>query len=95
MGKGFPVLIKLNSDDFIRGGLRQRDALFVAKRLDEMGIDAIEISGGLPASGNLGPARPKIRKTEYEAYFLPLAKKIKKQVSVPVYIYLLYHNQYN
>jgi len=84
VGKGFPVLIKLNSDDFIRGGLRQQDALFVAKRLDEMGIDAIEISGGLPASGNLGPARPKIRKTEDEAYFLPLAKKIKKQVSVPI-----------
>jgi 2,4-dienoyl-CoA reductase-like NADH-dependent reductase (Old Yellow Enzyme family) len=49
-----------------------------------MGIDAIEMSGGLPASGNLGPARERIRKESDEAYFLPFAKKIKKQVSAPI-----------
>jgi 2,4-dienoyl-CoA reductase-like NADH-dependent reductase (Old Yellow Enzyme family) len=84
VGKHFPVLIKLNAADFVRGGLHQQEALFVAKRLDEMGIDAIEISGGVPAAGSRGPARPKIRKMEDEAYFLPMAKKIKKQVSVPI-----------
>lgn len=84
VGRDFPVLIKLNTKDFVRGGLTQRDALFVAKRLAEMGIDAIEMSGGIPAAGDLGPARPKIRKASDEAYFLPLAKKIKKVVSVPI-----------
>jgi 2,4-dienoyl-CoA reductase-like NADH-dependent reductase (Old Yellow Enzyme family) len=49
-----------------------------------MGIDAIELSGGTPAAGNLGPARTKIRKADEEAYFLPLAKKIRKHVSVPI-----------
>jgi len=84
VGRNFPVLIKLNTKDFVRGGLTQRDALFVAKRLAEMGIDAIEMSGGIPAAGDLGPARPKISKATDEAYFLPLAKKIKKEVSVPI-----------
>ena len=84
MGRDFPVLIKLNAKDFVRGGLNQRDTLFVARRLEEMGIDAIEMSGGIPAAGDLGPARPKIRKAKDEAYFLPLAKKIRKQVSVPI-----------
>jgi 2,4-dienoyl-CoA reductase-like NADH-dependent reductase (Old Yellow Enzyme family) len=84
VGKDFPVLIKLNTKDFVRGGFHERDALFVAKRLDDMGIDAIELSGGTPAAGALGPARPKIRKADEEAYFLPLAKKIKKHVSAPI-----------
>ncbi|UCD86707.1 MAG: tRNA-dihydrouridine synthase, partial [Desulfobacterales bacterium] len=84
VGRNFPVLIKLNTKDFVRGGFHEKDALFVARRLDAMGIDAIEMSGGIPAAGDLGPARTKIRKTSDEAYFLPLAKKIKKQVSVPL-----------
>jgi len=84
VGKDFPVLIKLNTKDFVRGGFHERDALFVAKRLGHMGMDAIELSGGTPAAGNLGPARTKIRKADEEAYFLPLAKKIKKHVSVPI-----------
>jgi 2,4-dienoyl-CoA reductase-like NADH-dependent reductase (Old Yellow Enzyme family) len=84
VGKDFPVLIKLNTKDFVRGGFHERDALFVARRLDAMGIDAIELSGGTPAAGDLGPARAKIRKADEEAYFLPLAKKIKRHVSVPI-----------
>ncbi|MBW2173910.1 MAG: NADH:flavin oxidoreductase, partial [Deltaproteobacteria bacterium] len=84
VGRNFPVMIKLNTKDFVRGGFHERDTLFVAKKLDKMGIDAIEMSGGLPASGNLGPARERIRKESDEAYFLPLAKKIKKQVSAPI-----------
>ena len=84
VGKDFPVLIKLNAKDFVRGGLNQKDALFVAKRLEEIGIDAIEISGGIPASGDLGPARPNIRTAAQEAYFLSLAKKIKNQLSIPI-----------
>lgn len=84
VGKGFPVLIKLNTKDFIRGGMNEKDALFVAKKLDTMGINAIELSGGVPAAGALGPARPKIRKADDEAYFLSIARKIKKQVSIPI-----------
>jgi 2,4-dienoyl-CoA reductase-like NADH-dependent reductase (Old Yellow Enzyme family) len=84
VGKDFPVLIKLNCKDFVRGGLKETDALSIAKQLDKMGIDAIEVSGGVPAAGPLSPARLKIRKASDEAYFLPIAKKIKRQVSVPI-----------
>jgi 2,4-dienoyl-CoA reductase-like NADH-dependent reductase (Old Yellow Enzyme family) len=84
VGKDFPVLIKLNTKDFVRGGWSEKDALFVAKELDKMGIDAIELSGGVPAAGDMGPARPKIRTADDEAYFLTTAKKIKKQISVPI-----------
>lgn len=84
VGKDFPVLIKLNTKNFVRGGQSERDALFVARKLDSLGIDAIELSGGVPAAGDMGPARAKIRKAKDEAYFLPIAKRIQKQVSVPI-----------
>jgi 2,4-dienoyl-CoA reductase-like NADH-dependent reductase (Old Yellow Enzyme family) len=84
VGKDFPVLIKLNCKDFVRGGLKEADALYVAKQLDKLGIDAIEVSGGVPAAGDLGPARVKVKTASDEAYFLPIARKIKKHVSVPV-----------
>jgi 2,4-dienoyl-CoA reductase-like NADH-dependent reductase (Old Yellow Enzyme family) len=83
VGKDFPVLIKLNTKDFVRGGMTDKDAFFVARKLAAMGIHAIELSGGVPAAGALGPARPEIKKADDEAYFLPIAKKITKQVSVP------------
>jgi 2,4-dienoyl-CoA reductase-like NADH-dependent reductase (Old Yellow Enzyme family) len=84
VGKDFPVLVKLNAKDFVRGGFLERDALFVTRKLDKMGIDAIEISGGIPAAGDLSPARTKIRKVSDEAYFRSAAGKIRKQVSVPI-----------
>jgi len=84
VGKDFPVLVKLNGKDFRHRGLTLKDALFVAGELDRMGIDAIEVSGGTPASGPLGPARPDIGTAESEAYFMPLAKEIRKQVTAPV-----------
>jgi len=84
VGRDFPVLVKLNAKDFVRGGFPEKDALFVAKRLDTIGIDALEISGGVPGAGDLMPARQKIRRAKDEAYFLPLANRIKRSVSMPV-----------
>ena len=84
VGKDFPVFIKLSSKDFVRGGLSAKDALFVAKNLEKLGIDAIEVSGGTPSSGEQGPARGKIRKASDEAYFQNLAKRMKKEVQIPV-----------
>lgn len=84
VGKDFPVMVKLNAKDFVPQGLAPEEAVFVATSLDRLGIDAIEISGGTPAAGPLGPARTKITKGSKEAYFMPLAKTIATQVSAPV-----------
>ncbi|MBW2108622.1 MAG: NADH:flavin oxidoreductase [Deltaproteobacteria bacterium] len=86
VGKDYPVLVKLNAKDFVRAGLTLADGLSVAKGLDALGVDAIEVSGGVPAAGPMGPARMKIRKADDEAYFATMAKKIKKQVSAPVMV---------
>ena len=86
VGSDYPVMIKLNAQDNLKGGLELEDAMIVAEKLSEAGIDAIEISGGTPASGDESPARMKINKPEKEAYHLPLAQKIKQAVSCPVMV---------
>jgi 2,4-dienoyl-CoA reductase-like NADH-dependent reductase (Old Yellow Enzyme family) len=52
--------------------------------LDNEGIDAIEVSGGTPSSGDLTPARMGIATREKEAYNLSLAAQIKNAVGCPV-----------
>ncbi|KKK50021.1 hypothetical protein LCGC14_3129190, partial [marine sediment metagenome] len=77
VGGAFPVMIKLTGADNLEGGLVVEDAVEAARKLDEAGIDAIEVSSGTPASGEEGPVRTKINKPEREAYILPLARRIK------------------
>lgn len=47
VGSDFPVLYKLNMKDFIPFGTTPQDSFPAAKRLAELGLDAIEISGGI------------------------------------------------
>lgn len=82
VGPEFPVLIKLNSDDFLPGGLTVEEMIRVATMLEQVGIDAIEISGGTLLSGKNNPAR--VGKQDPEAYYEAAAERYKKQVSVPL-----------
>lgn len=86
VGTHYPVMVKLNGADNLAGGLTLDDALVVARQLDEEGIDAIEVSGGTPASGQESPVRQGIDRRELEAYNLPLAYRIKNAVSCPVMV---------
>lgn len=84
VGPDYPVFIKLNGADNLDGGLELEDAIYAARKLDLAGIDAIEVSGGTPASGAKNPARTRINKPEREAYNLDLALAIKAEVGCPV-----------
>jgi len=86
VGKDYPVFIKLNATDNLEGGLELKDAIYAAELLDQEGIDAIEVSGGTPASEDKSPIRNKIYKPEQEAYNLSLAKEIKAAVRCPVMV---------
>lgn len=84
VGKDYPVLIKLNGADHLTGGLDLEGAVYAAELLDQEGIDAIEISGGTPASGDMTPIRNRIMSPDLEAYNLPLCRTIKPAVACPV-----------
>jgi len=86
VGRDYPLLVKLNGADNLPDGLELDDALYAACRLDQAGIDAIEISSGTPASRPGAPIRRHIDHPEDEAYNLPLARAVKGAVGCPVMV---------
>ncbi len=50
-GFDFPLLIKINSRDSMRRGLRLDEALTMAAMLDEIGFDGVEVSCGIGDDG--------------------------------------------
>jgi 2,4-dienoyl-CoA reductase-like NADH-dependent reductase (Old Yellow Enzyme family) len=82
-GRDFPVMVKLNSTDFLDGGLSPDEAVRVAVMLEADGIDAIEVSGGMAEAGR-GSVWPGLRGEDEEGYFVENAARIKKAVRVPV-----------
>ncbi|MGZ5514837.1 MAG: oxidoreductase [Candidatus Aminicenantales bacterium] len=83
-GTAFPVIVKLNSTDFLDGGLTVDDAVRIASMLEAEGIDAIEVSGGMAEAGR-GSVWPGLRSEADEGYFAENAARIKKAVQVPVF----------
>ena len=51
VGDDYPVFIKLGTTDFVRDGLTEKDGVEIISHLADMGLDAVEISGGI-GSGN-------------------------------------------
>jgi 2,4-dienoyl-CoA reductase-like NADH-dependent reductase (Old Yellow Enzyme family) len=85
VGDRFPVMVKMNSEDFVTGGLTMEDMLEVASILESAGIDAIELSGGTMYSGNYIAFRPgRIDTEDKEVYYLEAARKFKERVGVPL-----------
>ncbi len=84
VGVDYPVLIKLNCRDFVVNGLSLDDSLQVGRMLADAGLDAIELSGGLPTGGRLSPSRPGINSEDDEAYFREEARSFKKAIGIPL-----------
>jgi 2,4-dienoyl-CoA reductase-like NADH-dependent reductase (Old Yellow Enzyme family) len=81
----FPVFIKLNSEDFLPGGITVEDMLQTATMLEEAGIDAIEMSGGTFLSGKNNPSRQgRPGSGEPEAYYEAAARRYKEKIRVPL-----------
>jgi 2,4-dienoyl-CoA reductase-like NADH-dependent reductase (Old Yellow Enzyme family) len=86
VGSEYPVLIKLNSEDFLEGGMTREEAIRVAGLLEKASVDAIELSGGTVASPEkLMPPRPgRIKTPEQEVYYLEAARLYKQKVLIPL-----------
>jgi 2,4-dienoyl-CoA reductase-like NADH-dependent reductase (Old Yellow Enzyme family) len=83
-GRDYPVIVKLNSTDFLEGGLTLEDAVRTARMLEADGIDAIEVSGGMAEAGR-GSVWAGLRSEADEGYFVDNAARIKAAVRVPVF----------
>ncbi len=51
VGPEYPILIKINAEDFAKTGVHPEECVVHCKKLDELGIAAIEVSGGIAEKG--------------------------------------------
>ena len=94
VGPDFPVSVKLNSDDFRKGGFSHADCLGVVELLSGESVDLLEISGGnyeqprlLGVSGREDDAVQVRASTRVrEAYFLEYAAAIRRVARMPLMV---------
>ena len=84
VGVDFPVLIKINSADFLDNGFSSEDSVAVCRMLSEKGIDAIELSGGNLVVPKYRPARPGKITPETEVYYQGAAEMAKASTTCPL-----------
>ena len=91
VGNDFPIGIKLNSADFMKGSFTEDESMQVVQALADVGIDLIEISGGTYESPSMmgSPAKKTVLKKstiKREAYFLDYMEKVRKLVQTPLVV---------
>lgn len=76
----FPLLVRFNASDFIAGGIDLPEGVQIARRLEEAGVDALDITCGIFESG-----LTSIEPASYpEGWRLYLAEAIKREVRIPL-----------
>ena len=82
VGKDYPVSIKINVTDCIKGGLPAEEATELGLLLDQEGLDLIEMSGGNYESVAIldGLSQTQTEKIK-EAYFLETSKNLRKKIN--------------
>ena len=96
VGKDYPILIKMNCDDFLEGGITLEVSKKITKSLSNIGYDAIEISSCMwetvkRKKNEIGwkptfipESRMAVGSVNEPAYHLPYAKEIKKDIDIPL-----------
>lgn len=77
VGNDFTIGIKLNSEETIGDHSNHQLMLELCEKLDELGIDLIEVSG-------TAPSRMKIRTVDNESYFQDFAKLLSNKIEASV-----------
>ena len=86
VGSAYPVLIKINSEDFLPGGMSSAEAVEVSGWLEKASIDVIEFSGGTMTSPEeFLPVRPgRLKTPAQEVYYRQAARLYKQKVTIPL-----------
>nr|WP_092072117.1 FAD-dependent oxidoreductase [Dendrosporobacter quercicolus]NSL48665.1 FAD-dependent oxidoreductase [Dendrosporobacter quercicolus DSM 1736]SDM36886.1 2,4-dienoyl-CoA reductase [Dendrosporobacter quercicolus] len=85
-GRDYPLLVRLSVDEFLGNangcelGLQLADGVKIARRLEKLGVDAIDVSSGIYETMNMA-WEPSSFKQGWKSY---LAEAIKKAVNIPV-----------
>jgi 2,4-dienoyl-CoA reductase-like NADH-dependent reductase (Old Yellow Enzyme family) len=83
VGENYPIMVKMNCDEFVPGGFTTEESVRVARLIESAGIDCIEITAGIGETRDQ-IYRKGITKVEKEAYLRPYAEALRKAVSTPL-----------
>ncbi|MCK5680506.1 NADH:flavin oxidoreductase [bacterium] len=84
VGADFIITIKINGSDHFENGLECEESIAVSKRLAELGLCGVEVSGGNQISKPLTPIPTKIKVGENEVPFRTEILDFAKNLSIPV-----------
>lgn len=73
VGPDYPVFAKLGFVDGVEGGLTPADGLQIVAEMEKLGLDAVEISGGIQSPNS----KAGLKTEESEAYFRPFVQQIR------------------
>ena len=82
VGNDFIVGVKFPFSDLIENSISPEESMFAMKRLEEMGIDFVEITSGMVMDGSKASFAPRIGKNE--APFLKNAEIAADGLNIPV-----------
>jgi 2,4-dienoyl-CoA reductase-like NADH-dependent reductase (Old Yellow Enzyme family) len=82
VGQKFPIIYRMGAEEKRPGGITLRQSRMFAKALEKAGVDAFDISIGLPGEGKAFNASPGPRSKM--GTFVHLAEAVKREVTVPV-----------
>ena len=57
---GYPIFVKIHGEDGVKNGIHADEAVRVAKRMEEAGVSAIEVSRGLSVMNSMGPVYGRV-----------------------------------
>ncbi len=94
VGSQFPIGIKLNTSDFLRGGFTNAECVELVKRLNNTGLDLLELSGGTLEQPKVvgvtlkeeGEDGHYVSRSAREAYFVALAGAVRDVARMPVMV---------
>lgn len=90
VGAAYPISVKLNSSDFVKGGFTLEECLQVVTWLNDAGIDLLEISGGTYEQVEFFKQTPdhEVRDStrQREAMFLEYATAIQGVARMPLMV---------
>ncbi len=81
VGSSFPVLVKVNSEDFVADGFQAAECVELCRKLEALGVDAIELSGGIPAAP---PELGSVRAVNDGPFYVDTACRVRSAVRIPV-----------
>lgn len=81
VGEDFPIIVRLSGTDYEPGGMTIEDTIYYAKRLEELGCAAIDVSGG-DHHQMIHQVTPMQIPRGHNVW---AAEAIKKEVSIPVF----------